>query len=53
MGEPSKAGRRLQLVDAVGVMKNRLDGKCYLVILRQDFFNPNSYNNLLVEDQIE
>ena len=34
-------------------MKNRLDGKCYLVILRQDFFNPNLDKTLLADDQIE
>ena len=41
MGGSSKAGRRLQLVDARSVVKNRLDGKRYLAILRKDFFNPN------------
>ena len=49
----SKAGRRLQLVDARGVLKNRLGGGCYLVILRQAFFNLNSDKTLLAEDQIE
>ena len=34
-------------------MKNCLDGKSYLGIVRQDFFNPNSDKNLLAEDQIE
>ena len=37
MGGSSKAGHRLQWVDARGVVKNLLDGKCYLVIIRQDF----------------
>ena len=49
---PSKTGRRLQLVDARGVVKNRLDGKSYLVIIRQAFFNSNSDETLLAEDQI-
>ena len=34
-------------------MKNRLDGKSYLVIVRQAFFYPNSDETLLAEDQIE
>ena len=34
-------------------MKNSLDGKRYLVILRQASFNPNSDETLLGEDQIE
>ena len=34
-------------------MKNRLDGKRYLVILRQYFFNPNSDETLLAEVQIK
>ena len=41
IGGSSKSGHRLQLLDARGVMKNRLDGKRYMVILRQAFFNPN------------
>ena len=49
----SKMGRRLQLVDARGVVKNRLNGKSYLVIFRQVFFNPSSDETLLEEDQIE
>jgi len=53
LGGPSKAGRRLQLVDARGVVKNRLDGKNYLVIIRQAFYNSNSDETLLAEDQIE
>ena len=52
LGGPSKTGRRLKLVDARGVVKNRLDGKSYLVIIRQAFFNSNSDETLLVEDQI-
>ena len=40
-------------MDARGVVKNRLDGKSYLVILRQALFNPNSNKTLLVEYQIE
>ena len=35
------------------MVKNRLDGKSYLVILRQALFNPNSNKTLLVEYQIE
>ena len=53
MGGPSKAGRRLQLVYARGVVKNLLDGKRCLEILRQAFFNPNLDEALLAEDQIE
>ena len=53
MGEPPRAGRCLQLVDAKGVMKKRLDGKRYMVITGQDLFNPNLDNTLLAEDQIE
>ena len=53
LGGTSKTGRRLQLVDARGVVKNRLDGKSYLVIIRQAFFNSNSDENLLAKDQIE
>ena len=52
LGGPSKTGRRLQLVDARGVVKNRLDGNSYLVIIRQAFFNSNS-DETLAEDQIE
>ena len=53
LGGPPKSGRRLQLVDARGVVKNRLDGKSYLIIIRRAFFNPNSDETLLAEDQIE
>ena len=53
MGGPPKSRSRLQLVDAMGVVKNRLDGNRYLVILRQAFFNPNLDKTLLEEDQIE
>ena len=53
MGGSSKAGRRLQMVYARGVVKNCLYGKRYSVILRQDLFNPNSDENLLAEDQIK
>ena len=42
LGGSSKMGRRLQLVDARGVVKNLLDGKSYLVIIRQAFFNSDS-----------
>ena len=35
-----------------GVVKNGLDGKSYLEILRQALFNPNSDETLLAEDQI-
>ena len=35
------------------MVQNRLDGKRYLVILRQDFFNPNLEKTLLADDQIE
>ena len=41
MGGSSKEGHRLQLVDARGVVKNCLDRKRYLVIVKQYFFNPN------------
>ena len=53
LGGPSKKGRHLQLVDARGVVKNCLDGKRYLVIIRQAFFNPSSDETLLAEDQIK
>ena len=53
LGGSSKTGRRLQLVDARGVVKNRLDRKSYLIIVRQVFFNPSSDKTLLAEDQIE
>ena len=53
LGGSSKTGRRLQLADARGVVKNRLDGKSYLIIVRQVFFNPSSDKTLLAEDQIE
>ena len=53
MGVYSKAWSRLQLVDARGVVKKFLDGKRYLVILIEDFFNPNSDETLLVEYQIK
>ena len=53
MGGSSKSGRSLQLVDERGVVENSLDGKQYLIILRQDFFYPNSDKALLAEDQIE
>ena len=42
MGGYSKVGRRLQIGDAKGVVKNCMDGKRYLVIVRKSFFNPNS-----------
>ena len=48
-----KVGFCLQLVDARDVAKNRMDENRYLLILRQDFFNPNSDKTLLEEDQIE
>ena len=53
MGGSSKAGCRLQSVDARGVVKNRLGGKRYLVIVRQGFFNPDLDDTLLAEDQID
>ena len=53
LGGAQKAGLRLQLVDARGVVKNRLDGESYLVIVRQDLFSPNLDENLLAEDQIK
>ena len=53
LGGPSKTGRRLQLVDARGVVKHRLDRKRYLVIIRHAFFNPSSDETLLAEYQIE
>ena len=53
LGGSSKMGRRLQLVDARGVVKNILDGKSYIVIIRQAFFNSDSDETLLAEDQIE
>ena len=34
-------------------MINRLDGKSYMVILRQALFNTNSDKTLLAEDKIE
>ena len=37
MGGPSKTGRQFQLVYVIGVVKNCMDGKCYLVIIRQSF----------------
>ena len=49
----SKGGRHLKLVDARGVVKTFLDGKRYLVIVKKDYFNINSNETLLVEDQIE
>ena len=51
MGVPSKLGHSLQLIDARGVVENRMGGKRYLVILRQAFFNPNSDETLFTEDQ--
>ena len=53
LGGPSKTVRRLQLVDARGVVKNSLDGKRYLISVRQAFFNPSSDETLLAEDQID
>ena len=53
IGGPPKTGRCLQLVDARGVVKNLLDGKRYLVILRQAFLNPKSEKTLLAVDQIK
>ena len=37
MGGLSKADHRLKSVDTRGVTKNCLDGKCYLIIIRQAF----------------
>ena len=53
MGGPPKTRRRFQLVYARVVVKTFLDGKRYLVILRQALFNPNSDENLFAEDQID
>ena len=53
LGGPPKTGRSLQWVDAIGVVKNHLDGKSYLIIIRQYFFNPNLDETLLAEDQIK
>ena len=53
MSGPPKAGRRLQLVDTRSVIKNRLDGKRYLVILRRALFKANLDKTLLEKDQIE
>ena len=53
LGGPPKADRRLQLVDARGAVKNRQDGKSYLIIIRQAIFNTNYDETLLAEDQIE
>ena len=53
MGVPSNEGRGLQLLYARGVVKTFLDGKSYLVILGQDFFNPNSDETMLTEYQIK
>ena len=53
LGSSLKAGRRLQLVDARGVLKNCLDRKRYLIFIRQVFFNPSSDETLLAEDQID
>ena len=52
MGGSSKSERPLQLVDMRGVVKHRMDGKIYLVILIKDLFNPNAYKTLLEEEQI-
>ena len=41
LGGPPKAGNRLQVVNARGGVKNCMDGKSYLVIISQAFFNPN------------
>ena len=38
MGGYLKSGRLLKLVDARGGVENHLDGKRYLVTVRQDFF---------------
>ena len=46
----SKLGHCLQLVDARGVVKTFLDGKRYLIIIRQAFSNPNLDETLMVED---
>ena len=53
LGLPQKTGRRLQLVDARGGVKNCLDGKSYLVICRQDVLNQNSDETLLAEEKIK
>ena len=52
-GRLFKGRALLKLIDARGVVKNRLDGKFYLVIVRQDFFNKNLGETLLTEYQIE
>ena len=43
----------MRLTDARGAVKNRPDGKRYLIILNQAFFNPNLDETLLAEDQID
>ena len=52
-GRLFKGRALLKLIDARGVVKNLLDGKCYLVIVRQDLFNQNLGETMLAEDQIE
>ena len=47
LGGPSKTGRRLQLVDARGVVKTCLGGKHYLISVRRAFFNPSLDETLL------
>ena len=53
LGSSLKAGRRLQLVDERGVVKNSLNRKRYLIVIREVFFNPSSEKTLLAEDQID
>ena len=53
MGGPSEAGPGLHLVCVRGVVKNHMNRKLSLVILRQALFNSNSDETILAEYQIE
>ena len=53
MGISSKVRRLLYIINAMGELKNCLDRKRYLVIVRQVVLNPDSDDTLLAEYQIE
>ena len=46
-------GCNFQLFNAHAVMKNQLDGKLYIVIVRQVLQNTNLYKTLLVEYKLK
>ena len=53
MGLHLRVGLHLHLIDTRCMVKKHLDGKKYLFIVRQTFFDPNSDETFLVEYKIK